>query len=133
MEAGRVNQAVIGVGSNIQPQANVERALAEISKTHRVVAVSRWVWTKPVGFADQADFLNGAIRIETMLDLPELRTWLHELETAMGRARTENKFGPRNIDLDVIVWNGRIIDEEFHRRDFLRNSVLEVWPGLTSE
>jgi 2-amino-4-hydroxy-6-hydroxymethyldihydropteridine diphosphokinase len=126
----QINQAVIGVGSNIDPQANIERAVAEIGKAHRVTAVSQWVRTKPVGFVDQPDFLNGAIRIETTFDLPQLRAWLRELESLLGRVRTDNKSGPRTIDLDVVVWNGRVIDEDFHRRDFLRKAVLEVWPEI---
>jgi 2-amino-4-hydroxy-6-hydroxymethyldihydropteridine diphosphokinase len=44
----------------------------------------------------------------------------------MGRDRTIPKFGPRNIDLDIVVWNGTIVDEDYYTRDFLQKSVAEL-------
>jgi 7,8-dihydro-6-hydroxymethylpterin-pyrophosphokinase len=44
----------------------------------------------------------------------------------MGRDRTGPKFGPRCIDLDIVVWNGEIVDEDYYTRDFLQKSVAEL-------
>jgi 2-amino-4-hydroxy-6-hydroxymethyldihydropteridine diphosphokinase len=129
------NDAVISYGSNIDAQANVARAIEAIASAGAcgLVARSRPVWTKPVGFADQPDFLNGAVRIETTLNLDDLRAFLREIEHRLGRVRTANEFGPRTIDLDVVVWNGRVIDDDFHTRDFLRLAVLEVFPDVATK
>lgn len=125
-----MNQVAIGVGSNIEPEKNVAEAIHLIGRTHRVVGKSQLVKTKPVGYSDQSDFLNGVIRIETDLDVEALTTWLRNLEDRLGRVRMENRYGPRTIDLDIVVWNGKIVDEDVYRRDFLRQGLREVWPDL---
>lgn len=125
-----MNQVVIGVGSNICPAENIAKAREEIRRSHRLVAESAFVETKPVGYADQSDFINGAFRIETELDYDGLKAWLLSTERALGRKRGMTRYGPRPIDLDIVVWNGKIVDDDFYERDFLRNAVLEVWPDL---
>jgi len=44
----------------------------------------------------------------------------------MGRDRSQEKFGPRNIDLDILIWNNAIVDPDYYTRDFLRNSAAEL-------
>jgi 2-amino-4-hydroxy-6-hydroxymethyldihydropteridine diphosphokinase len=125
---GKTNHAVIGVGSNIEPRKNIAAAIAELASGQRLVGQSRFVWTKPIGPAEQPDFLNGAVRIETALGRAELKRWLKALETRLGRTCSRDKFGPRTIDLDIVVWNGRVVNEDYHARDFVRRAVMEVWP-----
>jgi len=134
-----MNQAVIGIGSNIDPQANVSRAVDLIARSQRLIAVSRRTWTAPIGPDGQPQtgessvapsFLNAAARIETQLDLAQLRQWLKGIEGQLGRVMGPDKFAPRTIDLDVVVWNGGIIDDDVYERDFLRRSIVDVWPEL---
>ena len=125
-----MNQVVIGVGSNIHPAENIPKAKEKIQRSHRFIAESTFVETKPIGYADQSNFINGAFRIETELGYDDLKAWLLSTERALGRKRGKNRYGPRSIDLDIVVWNGRIVDDDFYDRDFLRNAVLEVWPDL---
>ena len=47
----------------------------------------------------------------------------------MGRVKSANKFGPRVIDLDIVVWNGEVTDEDYYSREFLRDAVEEVIEG----
>src|SRR5574340_269224 len=124
-----MNQAIVGVGSNIQPGKYVRLAVELLAGAHRLEARSRFARTRPIGYKPQPDFLNGAVRVGTPMNLRQFRACLRRLETALGRVRGANKYGPRTIDLDVVVWNGRIIDPDFHRRGFLRRAVMEVWPG----
>ena len=128
-----MNRVVIGVGSNIQPQENIAKAIERIGQDHQILAKSRFVETKPIGYKDQANFINGAILIETAMDREELNIWLTEIENALGRVRGANKYGPRTIDLDIIVWDGEIVHEDFWEREFLREAVLELRPGMTTE
>jgi len=125
-----MNQAVIGLGSNIAPEKNIREAIRLIGQAHPIVGTSTIVTTQPIGYEDQPDFLNGVVRINTKMGLKGLDAWLRCLEGRLGRVRTKNKYGPRTIDLDIVVWNGEIIDKDVHERDFLKQGVLEVWPNL---
>lgn len=91
-----------------------------------IVQVSKIVKTKPIGIANQPDFSNGAVRIKTEKGMDELNQLLKSLEDQMGRDRTQPKFGPRTIDLDIMIWNNAIIDTDFFSREFLRNSATEL-------
>lgn len=125
-----MNTAVIGVGSNINAPFYFARAKEALSREHRLDKESAFVITSPVGFAGQPDFLNGAFLVSTELSIDGFRGYLKELENRLGRVRTENKYGPRTIDLDIIVWNGKIVDSDFYKRDFVRNAVKELLPGI---
>ena len=125
-----MNHVVIGVGSNIRPEENIARARDQIVSEHRLIAESSFVETEPIGYADQPKFLNGVFRIETSFGYKILKKWLLETEKALGRKRGKNKYGPRTIDLDIVVWNGKVVDDDFFERKFLREAVLEVWPKI---
>ena len=125
-----MNRIVISLGSNIKPEKHIQKAKDIIGRQHHILAESAIVKTEPVGFTDQPHFLNGAVLIETKMDCRELNEWLHQVEDRLGRIRGDNKYGPRTIDLDIVVWNGQLIDEDVRKREFLRKSVLEVWPEL---
>ena len=127
-----LNKAIIAVGSNIDPKTHIEQAREMIAAEHTLVAVSSFVRTTPQGFAEQGDFLNGAFCIETTLDIEGLEAYLKEVEAALGRVRTENTNGPRTIDLDITVFNGEIMDDDFYRYDFVRKAVTELMPEVNN-
>ncbi len=124
------NRVVIGVGSNIKPEKNIALAKAEIESAHELLKASSFVKTEPLGFKNQDKFTNGAFLIRTEMDLDELKSWLNNLESKLGRVKTENKNGPRTIDLDILVWNGEIVDGDVAERKFLRESIDELMPDL---
>lgn len=125
-----MNQAIIAVGSNIEPDKNIAKARGILAKDFELVAEADFVSTKPVGYAQQPDFLNGAVLIRTDLKLEPLRQHLKNIEDTLGRRRTVLKFGPRTVDLDIVVWNGKLLDPDFYERDYLKKAVLELDPGL---
>ena len=94
------------------------------------MAESPFVRTRPVGCVDQPDFTNGALLVETAADRERLRSDLKGIEALLGRQRGDNRYGPRTIDLDIVVWNGRIVDPDFYTREFLRQAVMAVLPDL---
>ena len=121
-----MNTVIIGIGSNLDAEVSIPKML-DILITHvEIVKVSTLVITKPIGILDQPDFTNGAVKIATELDIVELTKLLKSIEDQMGRDRTAPKYGPRNIDLDIVVWNGEIVDEDYYTRDFLQKSVAEL-------
>lgn len=125
-----MNKVIIGLGSNIEPEKNIENARATLKENFQILGESKFIQTKPVGLVDQADFINGAVLINTGLKMDELESKLKKLEKNLGRIETDVKFGPRSIDLDIVTWNREIIDQDFYTRDFLKNSVLELIPDL---
>ncbi len=120
------NRAVIAVGSNIDPDSNIEKAIREISGFLSVLAVSDFVKTKPIGNADQPDFRNGAVLAETGMEKEELVERLHAVETKLGRFRNPDRFGPRTMDLDVVWWNGRVCHPDAETRDFVKAALDQV-------
>lgn len=101
------HRAVVAIGSNIDPRPNLEEALAALD-THphlRVEAVSSLYQTKAVGPPGQPDFLNAAVVVSTDLEPAQFRSRLRALETRLGRKRTGDAFAPREIDLDLVLFD----------------------------
>ena len=121
-----MNTVAIGVGSNIDPNENISKAKKYISKDHSLIRSSRFVKTKPVGYEKQDDFMNGAFLVKTDLDKEDFINYLKDLENKLGRIRTHNKNGPRTIDLDVVIWNNKIVDQDCYEREFLKNCLNEL-------
>ena len=86
--------------------------------------------TLPLGNIDQPNFLNGAVMINTNMGLQILERELKSIELELGRVKNRDVNGPRTIDLDIVVWDGQIVDQEVHSRSFLKESILELWPDL---
>ncbi len=136
-----MNRAVIGVGSNIDPENNVIKAKAILAEEQTIIASSEFEHTPPISRKNHPWFLNGAFLIDTSLSRDELKGYLRSVEHRLGRIRTSDKYAPRTIDLDIVVWNGTIVDSDVHRRDFLRRAVGQVLgeipeknaEGLTNE
>ena len=124
------HEVVIGLGSNIDPEANLEQAVLELKSRFKVSKRSQWTRTKPIGIQDQPDFYNGALLMETELEQQSLIKELKRIEDLLGRDRSLPKFGPRTIDLDILIWNKKVVDEDYYERDFLRKGVEEIIPDL---
>ena len=124
------HEVVIGLGSNIDPEANLEQAVLELKSRFKVSKRSQWTRTKPIGIQDQPDFYNGALLMETELEQQSLKMELKRIEDILGRDRSLPKFGPRTIDLDILIWNKKVVDEDYYERDFLRMVVEEIIPDL---
>lgn len=123
-----MNAAVIGIGSNINPNENIESAVSKIAEKFIIVAKSRFVETEPIGYLNQPNFINGVVLIHTELSQNDLKQALLAIESRLGRIRTNNTYGPRTIDLDIVVWNGEIVDNDVYDREFLKIAVAEVLP-----
>lgn len=131
----------IGLGSNM---GNREEYLRDavtgiISRTGAsLIAESSVKETKAVDFEDQPDFLNQIIKIQTELAPLNLLKLLKEIEADMGRVHRFSK-GPREIDLDILLYDDLIIDEsilnvphpEILKRDFVLEHLIEIDPELT--
>jgi 2-amino-4-hydroxy-6-hydroxymethyldihydropteridine diphosphokinase len=117
---------IIGIGSNINPEKNIAEALKILGKENELSRVSRLIKTAPIGIQDQPDYLNGAARVLTDKEKNNFRNYLKEVEDRLKRDRSAQKNGPRSIDLDIVVWDGEIIDQDYYKRDFLKKVVDEI-------
>ena len=130
--------AYIGLGSNLgEREATLRRALDLLGARVRVDAVSSFRTTDPVGVTDQPQFVNAVARIETERSAPELLEVLLAVERTLGRERVE-RWGPRTIDLDLLVFGEESVDEpgltvphpRLHERRFVLEPLAEIAPRL---
>lgn len=124
------DNAIIALGSNIDPEYNIPYALKVIDEKFTIAEMSEFIYTKPLLYENQADFLNGAVLVYTELSADKIVQVLKEIEDEMKRNRNGIKNGPRNIDLDLIVYHGEVVDDDVYKRDFLQNSIRELMPEL---
>ncbi|MDO8445433.1 MAG: 2-amino-4-hydroxy-6-hydroxymethyldihydropteridine diphosphokinase [Deltaproteobacteria bacterium] len=132
--------AYIGLGSNMGDKtANLKRAIEELGKApgNKVLAVSSFYETEPVGNIDQDWFINAAVKIEPGLTPRELLEILLKIEKELGRVR-DTRWGPRVIDLDILIYDDLVLNEEglsiphpyLHERGFVLAPLAEIAPGL---
>jgi len=124
------NTAIIALGSNIDPERHFALAKAKLQEKVHILAESRAVYTKPISAKPQPDFLNGVVLIETEMEKSELIAWLHSIEEELGRIRTQDKYGPRTMDLDLVVWQGQIVHPDVKERTYLQELIKEVFPHI---
>jgi 2-amino-4-hydroxy-6-hydroxymethyldihydropteridine diphosphokinase len=107
-------RAYVGVGANLGGrEQTIARAVELLGRQEGVgvVAISKLRETDPVGYTDQPRFLNGAIAVETELEPRALLDTLLAVERELGRTREGPRFGPRTIDLDLLVFADREVAE----------------------
>jgi len=120
------HECIIGIGSNIDPEPNIAAVLYFLRQEQEFVSVSSLIKTSPIGIPDQPDFLNGAAKILTTMEIADFKSYLKDIEDRLKRDRTAPKYGPRTIDLDIVIWDGEIIDPDYYNRDFLKKAVDEI-------
>jgi 2-amino-4-hydroxy-6-hydroxymethyldihydropteridine diphosphokinase len=133
-------RAYVGVGANLGPkEVTILRAVDLLGATEgiEVLELSRLRETEPVGVTDQPLFLNGAVALETTLSPWELLDVLLRIEQELGRVRDDERWGPRTIDLDLLVYGDENVDEPGlripHPRLHERRFALEPLADLDSE
>jgi 2-amino-4-hydroxy-6-hydroxymethyldihydropteridine diphosphokinase len=135
-----VTRAYVGLGANLGlREETIRRAVELLGRTPGldVVAVSELRETDPVGVMDQPRFLNGAAALETSLTARELLDLLLDVERELGRVRVE-RWGPRVIDLDLLLYGDETLDElglrvphpRLHERRFALEPLAELDPEL---
>lgn len=129
----KLNRAVVALGSNIRPRANINAALEMLEGVGEVISrtpIRRTAAIGPDGRLDrsQKPYLNCAVLLGVRFARSELKRRLGRIERALGRVRSADKFAARTIDLDIIVWNGRVTDADVFVRAYLRQFVHQLCP-----
>ena len=134
------HRVYLGIGSNMgERETYLNDAVKTLDAEPDIIVkrVSDWIVTKPYGYVEQEDFLNGCIEIRT-LKLPyELLEFLHKIEHAAGRKRIV-RWGPRTLDLDILFYDKLIMEEddlviphkEIEKREFVLKPLCQIAPNL---
>ena len=124
------NNVVLLIGSNINPAANIATSLKRLSQLTDIKSKSSIWETEAVG-SNGPNFLNIAVEIETNLKSEEIKQGIIKpIESKIKRVRTENKYAPRTIDLDIIIFNNQIMDKNLWEKVFIALPVSEIKPNL---
>lgn len=134
-------RAYIGIGSNLDdPVAQVQTALAALARLpeSRLAAQSGLYGSAPMGPQDQPDYVNAVAALDTLLLAPELLERLRRIEAEQGRARDGERWGPRTLDLDLLLYGEETIDRPglrvphpgLHERDFVIIPLAEIAGNL---
>lgn len=132
------HRAYIGLGSNMgDKEGYLNQAVSQLGAAEGCVVekVSDFLVTAPYGNVEQDDFLNGCLLLRTLLSPQELLTLLHEIEQKADRKR-EVRWGPRTLDLDILLYDDQIVDSEdlrvphieMHKRDFVLRPLAQIAP-----
>ena len=121
-----IHSYIVAIGSNIEPEKYTQKALSLLKKDCKIIAVSSFIKTKPVGYTKQADFLNGAVYLESPLNVLGFKIFLKNIEKKLNRKKSSIKAGPRTIDLDITAINDKIVDEDFYTKSYIQEPVLEL-------
>jgi 2-amino-4-hydroxy-6-hydroxymethyldihydropteridine diphosphokinase len=138
MAAQRIHQAFVGLGSNLQdPVQQVRAALAALATLPgtQLARRSSLYRSKPVGYADQPDFVNAVAELRTELQPEPLLQALLQLEQRHGRVRSVRN-GPRTLDLDLLLYDAAELNEpeltlphpRMHERAFVLLPLAEIAP-----
>ncbi|MCY4210974.1 MAG: 2-amino-4-hydroxy-6-hydroxymethyldihydropteridine diphosphokinase [Gammaproteobacteria bacterium] len=134
-------ECYIGLGSNLDnPAARLDAALVALDTIPdtNLVRHSSYYRSKPLGPSGQPDYLNAAALLACSLPAPQLLRQLQDIENHQGRVRNGPRWGPRTLDLDILLYGNEIIDEpelvvphpQIKYRNFVLMPLLELAPGL---
>lgn len=134
-----MSRVFISVAGNLAPEQNLLRGLALLREALPVAGVSRFFRTPALGRPGQPDYLNGVVEAATDLPARTLKfEVLRGIEARVGRVRTEDKWAPRPLDLDILL-HGQLVaaeedlvipDPDLKERVFLAAGVLDLAPDI---
>jgi 2-amino-4-hydroxy-6-hydroxymethyldihydropteridine diphosphokinase len=123
-----LHKVYLNLGSNIQPEMNLVQAIKLLSTYGEVRRLSRAWESKSVGAAGP-NFLNACalfMSFQTQIELKE--RVIHPIEAELGRVRSENKFIPRTIDIDIILFDNQPHSDKFWEEAFVIVPLAEIYP-----
>ena len=132
-------RAFVSVGSNIDPADNIKKAVRLLGAQTRILAISTVYFTEPIDRSGQPPYFNCVLEIETGTPPLDLKlTVLRPIEASLGRLRISDKFAPRTIDLDLILYDDITLageeltlpDPDILQRPFLAIALYELAPDL---
>lgn len=131
-----MNKVFLGLGTNLgNREENLEKALARIKETIGPVTESSSLYeTEPWGFESDEQFINMVVRIDTGLNPGDLLQEILKVEFFLGRKRSEKQYASRVIDIDILLYGEKIVNEQqlkiphprVHERRFVLEPMCEI-------
>jgi 2-amino-4-hydroxy-6-hydroxymethyldihydropteridine diphosphokinase len=122
--------AYLSLGSNIQPETHLVSAIERLQNYGRVEKISSAWESESVG-APGPNYLNACLLLATRLSLRELKQQaLLPIERSLGRQRTADKFAPRTIDIDIVIFDGKPSDNRYWEQAFVVVPLAEIYPDF---
>jgi len=123
------HRAYLNLGSNIQPEVNLAKAVELLHQHGKVLKVSKAWESKSVG-AEGPNYLNACILFETDHMQVELKEQIiRPIEAELGRKRNKNKYAPRTIDIDIVLFDDEPYNNEFWKFAFVIVPLAEIYPS----
>jgi len=123
-----MHQAYLSLGSNIQPEVNLPKAIELLREYGEILAGSNAWESESVG-SDGPNFLNACVLFLTPLLYAELKDQvIHPIEANLGRKRSKDKYAPRTIDIDIILFDDELCNEKFWKQAFVVIPLAEIYP-----
>jgi len=120
--------AYLNLGSNIEPEKNLVRAVELLHDYGEVLRVSNAWESRSVGIKGP-NYLNACVLLQTPFTQPDLKkNIIRPIEAKLGRERSENKYAPRTIDIDIVLFDGRPYNDKFWRFAFVIVPLAEIHP-----
>jgi len=123
-----MHQVYLSLGANIQPEVNLQRAVELLKGYGEILRVSTAWESRAVG-ADGPNFLNACVLFLTSLSFAEIKDQVsHPIEAKLGRIRSEDKYAPRTMDIDIILFDDASCNDKFWRQAFVVIPLAEIYP-----
>ena len=136
-----MSQVYVGLGSNLaQPEQQVSQALRAIESlpASHISATSSLYISRPMGPQDQPSYVNAVVEVQTEMQAVEFHHCLQKIELEHGRVRKAERWGPRTLDLDILIFGTQVIDSVeltvphygMKEREFVLYPLHEIAPEL---
>ena len=136
MNASQPVRVYFGIGSNVEPEKTLKLACDELRARFSRVALSKVYRNPPIGF-EGADFLNMVARVETPMSPPAVMSVIEMIHDCAGRVRGSDRFGPRELDVDLLMYgdcisqNWRVPRSDILSYAFVLRPLAELEPALS--
>jgi 2-amino-4-hydroxy-6-hydroxymethyldihydropteridine diphosphokinase len=123
-----VHQAYLNLGSNLQPESNLPKAINLLSEHGEILKISK-AWESEAVGANGPNYLNTCVLFSTPWRYDKLKDQVtRPIESQLGRIRTEDKYAPRTMDIDIILFDGESCNDKFWNQAFVIIPLAEIYP-----
>jgi 2-amino-4-hydroxy-6-hydroxymethyldihydropteridine diphosphokinase len=127
-----MHQAYLNLGSNIEPEANLTKAVEMLSRSGTIKKISN-VWESKAVGAEGPNYLNVCLLFECEPTRSELKERvIASIESALGRVRGENKFASRTMDIDIVLFDDSAMDERNWELPYIVIPLAEIFPDFNN-
>lgn len=123
-----MHQVYLSLGSNIQPEINLPKAIEYLQQQGEILKLSN-AWESEAVGSDGPNFLNACLLFESPITERELKEQIiHPIEIKLGRKRSSDKYAPRTIDIDIVLFDNQLCNDKYWKQAFVIIPLAEIYP-----